>query len=333
LSRLKGIFAKLKIPENNPVFSAALAALFYVVIAMLYIMLSGKIAASFSGSLEQLQQIEAIKGILFVLVTGLLFFVVSLGWWKTTMNQRNMLVESERRALASMYSASLAHDLNNMLMGLMALVQELNDQKEQSEKLVKMRLSLEKMVTRLTDFSRRISTTAKHLQNNEDSWVSLPEALKEIAAFVSKHPDAKHCSIRILDVPDKTLLLNNAYFEQAIANLILNAAQAIDLEGEIEIRSTLKDNGIIIEVHDSGCGIKPEHLDSIFSTGFSSKDKGSGLGLLSVQAFAASCKGDIKVESSPLGGAAFKLRIPLQAEQQPELSMGKVAEKQLEANQ
>ncbi len=188
------------------------------------------------------------------------------------------------------------------------------------------------MISRLTNFSRQISTTARHLKNKEYSWISLHESLKDIIDFVGKHPDAKHCSIRIIDVPDKTLLLNKGYFDQAVANLVLNAAQAIDSNGTIEIRSQEKDDAIIIEVHDYGCGVPPRHIDSIFRAGFSSKDMGSGLGLLTVQAFAASCKGDIKVESSPLGGAAFKLRIPMQAGPQPDLSVEKKTETKLETN-
>ena len=111
-----------------------------------------------------------------------------------------------------------------------------------------------------------------------------------------------------------TLALNRTLFEGATLNLLINAAQAAGPTGQVEVRLTAEDNAALLAVADSGPGVPDDLVKDIFEPCFTTKPDGTGIGLLAVTAFAASCGADVSVGRSHLGGALFQLRIPIQSQ-------------------
>lgn len=111
----------------------------------------------------------------------------------------------------------------------------------------------------------------------------------------------KHYSTDICDVevdPEKVKI--------ALLNLIVNAVEATEPEkGKILIHTTAKDNRCIVEITDNGPGIPAEQLDHLFEPFFTSKEKGTGLGLTNTQNIILSHKGAIRVKSEPGRGTSF----------------------------
>lgn len=307
---VQNLIATSHLPEDRLIRSAAISALVYVVLATVYILVSGRIATMLAGSLEQLQTIEAVKGLVFVGVTGALFFILSLSWWRNARQQRNLLIQGERRAVASMYSATLAHDLNNMLMGLAGLVEELKEHEPDNDHIARLRNSVEQALLSLAPLSKRMASAARQFQSGETAEVDLAATLAQVADLARRHPDVRFCTLRLGEIPPVVLSLHKDLLEQAVLNLIVNAAQAAGPHGQIELLAKRTDHSIAVEVHDNGPGIPPDKADAIFEAGYTTKASGSGLGLLSVQAFAASCRARVSVARSPLGGAVFQLAIP-----------------------
>lgn len=303
--------ASSRLPEERLIRSAAVSALVYVVLATAYILVSGRIATRLAGSVEQLQAIEAAKGLVFVGVTGALFFFLSLGWWRIARRQRNLLIQGERRAVASMYAATLAHDLNNLLMGLTGLVEELKEHQGDHAYLARMRDAVEQALHRLAPLAKRIASSARQFQPGDRTEVDLAATLGQIAELARRHPDVRFCDLRVGEVAPVVLPLHKELLEQAVLNLIVNAAQAAGSHGRIELAVRRTAHALLLEVHDDGPGIPPEKAEAIFDAGYTTKGNGSGLGLLSVQVFAAACRGRISVARSPLGGAVFQLAIPM----------------------
>ena len=301
---------RLGLPEDKPVFPAAVAALVYVVLALLYIFFSSRMAAEYAQSVEQLQAIEAFKGKAFVVVTGLLFFAVSLGWWRTMRDQRRLLVESERRAVASMYSATLAHDLGNVLMGLYGLLDELQKHEDGDGPLSVLRRSAEGNIRNLAQLSKRLASTARQLDDGQSTVVQLSDVLPAAVDLARKHPDVRHCTVVLGAVVPGELMLDTDLFELALMNLIINAAQAVGKDGRIEVVTQQVEDRLSLQVHDNGPGIPPDQREAVFRPGFTTKEKGSGLGMLSVQAFAALCHAKIVIGESPLGGCLVEVVLP-----------------------
>jgi len=106
---------------------------------------------------------------------------------------------------------------------------------------------------------------------------------------------------------------NEGQISQIFANILVNAAQAIEKEGIIEISTYHIDSKIFIEIKDNGCGMPKENLNKIFNAFFTTKKtgKGTGLGLSIVYKIIEKHKGDIKVESELGKGTKFTIILPV----------------------
>jgi len=102
---------------------------------------------------------------------------------------------------------------------------------------------------------------------------------------------------------------------QALMNLVINAMQAVERQGKIQVAAELVEAAILVKVIDSGPGIPQEKLASIFDPYFTTKTEGSGLGLWIAQQIATAHGGSIQAWNGPSGGAVFAMMLPLRREQ------------------
>jgi two-component system NtrC family sensor kinase len=111
-------------------------------------------------------------------------------------------------------------------------------------------------------------------------------------------------------------MCNPGQLNQVFMNLLVNAAQAIEGQGEIEIATHGEGDTIVIAIADTGCGIPAEDRDRIFEPFFTTKEvgKGTGLGLSIAYDIVARHDGEIVVESRPGQGSRFTIRLPLRRE-------------------
>ena len=110
-----------------------------------------------------------------------------------------------------------------------------------------------------------------------------------------------------------TVLADRTLLEQAVINLVKNAADAAAgvADPRVTVTSRLREDGrAVIEVADNGPGVAPETLDRIFVPFFSSKPGGSGIGLSLARQIALAHAGRIEVRAGSQGGAVFSLVLP-----------------------
>ena len=99
--------------------------------------------------------------------------------------------------------------------------------------------------------------------------------------------------------------------KQVLLNLFINAQQAMDKAGELMVRTSRRDHRGVLEVSDTGSGIAPEKLPTIFRPYYSSRSGGTGLGLATAKKIVEAHKGTISVHSEPGKGTAFTIELPL----------------------
>ena len=97
---------------------------------------------------------------------------------------------------------------------------------------------------------------------------------------------------------------------QALLNLALNARQAMPNGGTLRISATPRARRVEISVEDTGIGIKPEHLGRIFDLYFTTREKGSGIGLSMVYRTVQLHDGEIEVQSTEGRGTTFRISLP-----------------------
>ncbi len=101
--------------------------------------------------------------------------------------------------------------------------------------------------------------------------------------------------------------------EQLVLNLILNARDAIDRQGQIRVGARRDGNELVLEVSDDGAGMTPEVLARIWEPYFTTKETGTGLGLVTVRSIVDDNGGTIGVVSVPGEGTTFVVRLPAAA--------------------
>jgi signal transduction histidine kinase len=141
--------------------------------------------------------------------------------------------------------------------------------------------------------------------------VQLASLIEEAAAILQ--PDARRTGVTLNvaggDVPDVNG--DPAMLRQVLLNLALNACQAMPNGGTLQIRcEAAGGRRVAISFIDTGVGIKPEHLQRIFDLYFTTKAKGSGIGLSMVYRTIQMHDGEIEVQSVPGAGATFRVLLP-----------------------
>lgn len=224
--------------------------------------------------------------------------------------------EDERFALLGTVATGLAHEmrtpLSTLTVNLDLLKEEwknpITDREQRGSKKLSMILNEARRLDNiLKDFLRFASGQEMNLQN-EDVNSLLREISESSFQQSRKNPVAikKDFADNLPKVAvDKYLLM------QAVANLVLNAQQAMPNGGTIAIRTMRVENDAAIEVADTGIGIAPEIIKRIFNVYFSTKPGGTGLGLPITKRIIEGHGGTIAVRSTPSVGSVFTIRLPV----------------------
>jgi signal transduction histidine kinase len=97
---------------------------------------------------------------------------------------------------------------------------------------------------------------------------------------------------------------------QVLLNILLNAVQSIEERGRIEINTSIDGDTVTVIVSDTGCGMSPEHLEQVFSPFFTTKEKGTGLGLAVAAKIVEGHGGRMKAESELGKGTTLSVSLP-----------------------
>ncbi|MGB9371120.1 MAG: PAS domain S-box protein, partial [Halobacteriota archaeon] len=225
------------------------------------------------------------------------------------------LRDIERLAGIGETAAMIGHDLRNPLQGLQYIVdlqrlrfermspaERSRDawQKEQAlfDKISDQIFYMDKIVGDLQDYARPIVPECEEI---------VVEKLIEDVVQSLPHTDG----VRIAtEVPDLQLMADPLLMHRVLANLILNAVQAMPDGGTVTVSASTDDGSVAISVHDTGIGIPDDAKDKLFKPLFTGKAKGTGLGLAVVKRIVEAHAGQITVESEVGKGSTFTVNLP-----------------------
>lgn len=142
--------------------------------------------------------------------------------------------------------------------------------------------------------------------------VRLESIISDVSTTVAPEAERLHISVKT-ECPRELPEINAdpAMLSQAILNLALNGCQAMSNGGTLKLACrTSSRNRVEIDVEDTGVGIPPENLQKIFDLYFTTKEKGSGIGLSMVYRIVQLHDGEVEVQSTPGVGTRFRLIFP-----------------------
>jgi signal transduction histidine kinase len=320
-SLLRNSIFRLGIIEKShlrPTRAALTLALAYVALVTLYILMSSRLASRMASSVESLALIEEIKGVVYVLVSGALLFACALLAFRKIARQDSIIIAqnksiagSERLAMAGLFTSSICHDINNIMtviMGNTAMISESGNLSEDDRRILgQVKMASEK----LTALVGRMMELGKGFVPGQIAQEDLALVIKGTIDFARIHQGVKGCTLSYQGPDHLAAMVNKSLIARSLMNLILNAAQASSRNCLVEIRLGQEGAEIFIDVHDDGPGIPEEDKELIFQPFYTSKEDGNGLGLLSLKTCAEQHGGRVELLDSPLGGACFRLWLPV----------------------
>jgi signal transduction histidine kinase len=208
---------------------------------------------------------------------------------------------AEHLARLGTLAASVAHEIRNPLAGISGTVQfiaaSLGADDERTAALVKVQEQIARLgalVGDLLSFSRPVMAQARHIE------------IAPMVQFVVQQAAASEGSAATVEGEGRAHA-DAALLGEVLLNLVQNAWQAGAKKVVVAIS-----NGRV-RVYDDGPGIPPENRERIFEPFFTTKVRGTGLGLPMARKLIEAMRGTLQLGRSPLGGAAFDIRLPLDA--------------------
>ncbi|MEK0381525.1 MAG: ATP-binding protein [Nitrosopumilus sp.] len=218
------------------------------------------------------------------------------------------LAQAERLSAIGELSARLAHDLRNPLTVLKGVVEIARARTKSGEiyfstkQIDMMERAIARMSNQIDDVLEFVKIQSLHVTKN-----SLLDTLGLSLAKINKSSNIK------IHIPDNSIefVYDSDKIEIVFDNLLNNSMQAINDDGVITIRFIDIENEVEIEVEDSGGGVSDEIISKVFEPLFTTKKKGTGLGLASCKSIVEQHGGSISIRNKP---TVFTIKLPKMVE-------------------
>jgi two-component system, NtrC family, sensor histidine kinase HydH len=220
----------------------------------------------------------------------------------------------EQFASLNSLAAGLHHEIKNPITALSIHVQLLEERLGRAP----VDAATSDMIGILKAEVRRLTITLESfrnfasLQRLDLKRVDVTDVLEEVVRLI--RPQAVQQEVQLELAPSPTPLprlpLDFGKFEQAVLNLVLNALEAMPNGGELSLCAAVEDGELRVVVRDSGPGIPPDIQDHIFHPYFSTKDRGTGIGLTIAEKVVRQHNGHLDFRTSH-AGTSFSITLPV----------------------
>ena len=234
-----------------------------------------------------------------LLIVGILFLLITLNYFKST-------VESNNNKVWASFAKETAHQIATPLSSLLGWLTILKDEKVKNS----ITIEIEKDLDKLKKITNRFSEIGnKAILKEED----VNEILEKIINYLKKR-NSSLIRFEFNPINDSVKsLINKTLFDWVIENLVKNSIDSMKGKGTIKFTILKSKDKVDISIKDNGTGINENYKKKIFNSGFSTKNKGWGLGLsLAKRIITKQHNGEIYLKKSGINkGTEIVISIPL----------------------
>jgi len=228
------------------------------------------------------------------------------------LQREKVVMQTEKQASLGELSSTIAHEIRNPIAAAKSLVQQMGEDPQSVENVEYAKVALDE----LDRVERRIAHLLKFAK--EEDYVMAPANLAAVVDSALTQMRSKLDAARVAAVRNyiagPTVLADAEKLKQVFANVLDNAIDAFDGVPEnrrIELFIENGGNDAVVRVRDNGSGIPPEKLDRIFNPFFTTKEKGTGLGMAISKKIVEAHAGTMDVASEVGRGTEFLVSLPL----------------------
>lgn len=220
------------------------------------------------------------------------------------------LVRRERLSVIGKFSSLILHDIRNPLSALKSRVELLLENYQDEE----YRTSAFESIRQ--DISRMETIAAEFLDYGRgeiqlDMGIVQPDAFfTRFTTAISQKISESAVVLHIQSDLDKPVIMDEHRMLRVLVNAAENACSAMKRGGDLYVSAFREGETLVITIRDTGTGMSPEVLDSIFEPFYSETPGGTGLGMIIIKAIVEAHKGQVQVESQTGSGTVVTIRIP-----------------------
>ncbi|MBD3225563.1 MAG: GHKL domain-containing protein [Caldithrix sp.] len=258
--------------------------------------------------------------------------------YKELQDKESQLIHSEKMASLGQLVAGISHELNNPISFIYANSKTLKDYINQLRGWIERNpKTLDRQAGK--EWDNILSDIHSIIEDNISGSMAIKEIILNLKSFsridqahwkktyISDAVDTclkilapqitDSVSIKKILNDDPPIYCNPGQLNQVLVNIISNAVEALQGQGQIIIRTTEKNNYLCVDIEDDGIGIDDTHINNIFDPFFTTKDvnKGTGLGLSISYSIIKKHHGHIRVKSNKNKGTVFTIELPLNQQQ------------------
>jgi len=226
--------------------------------------------------------------------------------------REKVMMTSEKQASIDELSSTIAHEIRNPIAAAKSLVQQMEEDPQSVENVEYAKVALEE----LDRVERRIAHLLRYAK--EEDYAMAPVNLATVVDGALTQLRGKLDAARVAAVRNyivgPTVVADGERLRQVFANLLDNAIDAFDgIPEDRRIDLFIEANGgpARVRVRDNGCGIAPEKISRVFNPFFTTKERGTGLGMAIARKIVEAHAGTIDVHSEPGRGTEFVVSLPL----------------------
>ena len=279
--------------------------------------------AEVSGTVGEVMHQELFLVALFLLAVilgSVALIVVALSWNKILarevkrmtdelLESQERLMHSERFAAIGEAAAYVSHEIKNPLMVIGGLARQVENKEGEPTLREKLHIiqsevqRLENFLGDLRDFTRPATPVMQKIDINE--------VIHEVYALMAEEANSREVIlVEHLDPQLRRLMADPNQMKQVLLNLLKNAFEASDAGGRVTLSSGAESDQVWFAVRDTGGGMSTEVLDKIFHPFFTTKKKGTGLGLAVIHKIVTDHRGTVNVESALGEGTNVRVNLP-----------------------
>jgi signal transduction histidine kinase len=226
--------------------------------------------------------------------------------------REKVVMQTEKQADIDDLSATIAHEIRNPIAAAKSLVQQMGEDPTSVENVEYAKVALDE----LDRVERRISHLLRFAKEEDYSFDKINLAVVVDAALTQLRAklDAAKVNVARNYIGGPTVQADKEKLQQVFANVLDNAIDALEPVAEGRRIDLFIENGgrrAVVRLRDNGCGIPPDKLERIFNPFFSTKAKGTGLGMAISKKIVEAHEGTIDVVSEPGRGSEFAIALPL----------------------
>ncbi|ART75516.1 sporulation kinase [Sutcliffiella horikoshii] len=227
------------------------------------------------------------------------------------MQLQHELQRSEKLKVVSELAASVAHEVRNPMTSTRGFLQLMSqdDNLNGSQKRY-IDISIEEL-DRAQSIIQDYLSLAKPNKLGMDR-INVSKELEQVVQLMSTYTTLNNTSIRHEIEDELYIKANKDEMKQVLINLIKNGIEAIDKDGTVTVKASSRRGMVLIEVMDDGVGMTPQQVERLGTPFYSTKDKGTGIGLTISFQIIELLQGKIEVTSEVGKGSIFTIKLPME---------------------